>query len=81
MRKRRLSRFQLDALVVIEINKIVNQFFGLLKSPDFLPVYTLSPEDRAVTEEALPAPHLVPDRQFACRNRNIRSWTLQRIDT
>ena len=35
----------------------------------------------AVTEEALPAPHPVPDRQFACRNRNIRSWILQRIDT
>ncbi len=35
MRKRRLSRFQLDALVVIEINKIVNQFFGLLKRGDF----------------------------------------------
>ena len=46
MRKRRLSRFQLDTLVVIEINKIVNQFVGLLKSPDFLPVYTLSLEDR-----------------------------------
>ena len=46
MRKRRLSRFQLDALVVIEINKIVNQFFGLLKSPDFLPVNTLSLKDR-----------------------------------
>ena len=41
MRKRRLSRFQLDTLVVIEINKIVDQFFGLLKSPGFLPVYTL----------------------------------------
>ncbi len=48
MRKRRLSRFQLDTLVVIEINKIVDQFFGLLKSPDFLPVYTLSLEDREV---------------------------------
>lgn len=46
MRKRRLSRFQLDTLVVIEINKIVNQFFGLLKRPDFLPVYTLGFEDR-----------------------------------
>ena len=46
MRKRRLSRFQLDALVVIEINKIVNQFFGLLKSRDFLAVYTLSLMDR-----------------------------------
>ena len=46
MRKRRLSRFQLNTLVVIKINKIVNQFFGLLKRPDFLPVYTLSLEDR-----------------------------------
>ena len=46
LRKRRLSRFQLDTLVVIEINKIVDQFFSLLKSPDFLPVYTLSLEDR-----------------------------------
>ena len=46
LRKRCLSRFQLDTLVVIEINKIVDQFFSLLKSPDFLPVYTLSLEDR-----------------------------------
>ena len=46
MRKQRLSRFQLNALMVIKINKIVDQFFGLLKSPDFLPVYTLSLEDR-----------------------------------
>jgi hypothetical protein len=36
----------MDALVVIEINKIVNQFSGLLKSPDFMPVNTLSFEDR-----------------------------------
>ena len=46
MRKRRLSGFQLDALVVIEINKIVNQFLGLLKGSDFLPVNALSLKDR-----------------------------------
>ena len=36
LRKRRLSRFQLNALVVIEINKIVNPFSGVLESPLFL---------------------------------------------
>ena len=46
LRKRRLSSFQLDALVVIEINRIVDQFSGLLKRPDFLQVNAISFEDR-----------------------------------
>ena len=45
MRKRRLSRFQQDVSVVIEINKIVNPFSGMLENPDFLPVNTLRLED------------------------------------
>lgn len=44
-RKRRHSSFKLDVLVIIEIDKIVNQFSGLLKCGNFLPVDAFGFED------------------------------------
>lgn len=44
-RKRRHSSFQLDALVVVEINEIINEFSGLLKILDLLAVNTLGLEN------------------------------------
>ena len=40
-RTRRLSSLHLDAHIVIKIDKIADQFRGLLKRIDFLPVNTL----------------------------------------
>ena len=44
--KWRHSSFQLDALMVVEINEIVNELVSLLESLDFWAVDTLCFEDR-----------------------------------
>lgn len=41
-RKRRLSSPQLDALMVIKVDKFINQFSGMLEGVDFLTIDTLS---------------------------------------
>lgn len=44
-RKRSQSCFQLNALVVVEVNVVVDHFIGLIKSLRLVSVYALSFQD------------------------------------